>query len=385
MALSERVQTLLKTRTIGSPLKRMYSDYVSGYTQRQLISFDRLDLPGLRTVKEATIDAETQIEGTGALRWTLTEETNGLKQMCWADGKQFDLCVTDRKKTTLKLWLFIDSTDGIVCDHDAIYGAQGGQATFFFRVLDQNGGQYCWNHTLTGDGWHEIELSFNIHNGYSPDFDMHHITGFYMMFNGHVGTTIELDDLRVVEYQTDYVPSPAPDGGRLITESEYDALDGAIVQEWYGASFDTTDKMNGKSSLRCIGDATVCDFRTNVTNLNIPITHAEDVLVVWAKIKDLDTVNSIFIELNEVQDVHEYEISIPRAKFAHYGMKESNTWSKLVIPLSDMRRNLRPAQFGDGETITLRNFRYVLTANGDATYDSHIDLVYITTKTALSM
>ncbi len=385
MALSERVQTLLKTRTIGSPLKRMYSDYVSNYTQRQLISFDRLDLPGLCAVEEATIDTETQIEGTGALRWTLTEETNGLKQMCWANGKQFDLCVTDRKKTTLKLWLFIDSTDGIVCDHDSIYGAQGGQATFFFRVLDKKGGQYCWNHTLTGDGWHEIELSFNIHNGYSPDFDMHHITGFYMMFNGHAGTTIELDDLRVVEYQTDYIPVAAPDGGRLITESEYDALDGAIVQEWYGASFDTTDKMNGKSSLRCIGDATVNDFRTNVTNLNIPITHADDVLIVWAKIKDLNTVNSIFIELNEVQDVHEYEISIPRSKFAHYGMVESDTWSKLVIPLSDMRRNLRPEQFGDGETITLRNFRYVLTANGAATYDSHIDLVYVTTKAALGM
>lgn len=385
MALSEKVQALLKTRTIGSPLKRMYSDYVSNYTQRQLISFDSLDLPGLCAVPEATIDTDTQIEGRGALRWTLTEETNGLKQMCWANGKMFDLCVTDRKKTTLKLWLFIDSTDGIVCDHDSIYGAQGGQATFFFRVIDKNGGQYCWNHTLTGDGWHEIELSFNIHNGYSPDFDMHNITGFYMMFDGHAGTTIELDDLRVVEYQTDHVPSPAPDGGRLITEGEYDALDGAIVQEWYGASYDTVDKMQGKSSLRCIGDATVNDFRTNVTNLNIPITHADDVLVVWAKIKDLDTVKSIFIELNEVQDVHEYEISIPRSKFAHYGMVESDTWSKLVIPLSDMRRNLRPEQFGDGETITLRNFRYVLTANGAATYDSHIDLVYVTTKAALGM
>ena len=189
----------------------------------------------------------------------------------------------------------------------------------------------------------------------------------------------------MVEYHTDHIPSPAPDGGRLITESEYDALDGAIVQEWYGASYDTVDKMNGKSSLRCIGDATVNDFRTNVTNLEIPITYADDALVVWAKIKDLDTVDSIFIELNEVQDVHEYEISIPRAKFAHYGLTASDTWSRLIVPLSDMRRNLRPAQFGDGETITLRNFRYVLTANGDATYDSHIDLVYITTKSALGL
>jgi hypothetical protein len=303
----------------------MYSDYVPDYTQRQLISFDHIDLPGLATVPEATIDTEYAREGEGALRWVLTEETGGLKRMCWQCGEQFVLDVTDRKRTTLKLWLFVDSTDGIVCDHDAIYGEQMGQATFFFRVVDRAGGEYCWNHTLTGDGWHEIELSFNIHNGYSPDFDMHHITGFYMMFDGHAGTVIELDDLRVVEYQTDYAPAPAPDGGRLITESEYDALDGAIVQEWYGASYDTTDKMNGKSSLRCIGDATVNDFRTNVTNLEIPITYAEDVLVIWAKIKDLDTVNSIFIELNEVQDVHEYEISIPRAKFAHYGLVQSDT------------------------------------------------------------
>ena len=385
MQLSEHIQTLLSTPVIGSPLKKMYSDYVSNYTQRQLISFDRLDLPGLVTVPEATIDTEYQREGTGALRWVLPEETNGLKQMCWANGKQFHLDVTDRKRTTLKLWLFLDSTDGIVCDHDSIYGAQGGQATFFFRVLDAKGGQYCWNHTLTGDGWHEIELSFNIHNGYSPDFDMHNITGFYMMFDGHKGTVIELDDLRVVEYQTDYIPSPAPDGGRLITEGEYDALDGAIVQEWYGASYDTVDKMQGKSSLRCIGDATVNDFRTNVTNLSLPITYADDALVAWVKIKDLDTVKSIFIELNEVQDVHEYEISIPREKFAQYGLVESDTWSRLVVPLSDMRRNLRPAQFGDGETITLRNFRYVLTANGDATYDTHIDLVYIATKKALGL
>lgn len=380
MPLSQRVQALLATPSVGSPLKKMYSDYVSDYTQRQLISFDSLDLPGLCAVPEATIDTETMREGTGALRWVLSEETNGLKQMCWANGEQFHLDVTDRHRTTLKLWLFLDSTDGIVCDHDTIYGAQGGQATFFFRVLDAKGGQYCWNHTLTGDGWHEIELSFNIHNGYTPDFDMHNITGFYMMFDGHAGTVIELDDLRVVEYKTDYLPSPAPNGGRLITEGEYNALDGAIVQEWYGASYDTNDKMQGKSSLRCIGDATVNDFRTNVTNLNIPITHAEDVLVLWAKIRDLSTVKSIFIELNEVQDVHEYEISIPSDKFAYYGLTRDDTWSELRIPLSDMRKNLRVETFGNGDTITLRNFRYCLSAQGDATYDTHIDLVYVTKK-----
>jgi hypothetical protein len=136
----------------------------------------------------------------------------------------------------------------------------------------------------------------------------------------------------------------------------------------------------GKSSLRCIGDATVNDFRSIIANLSIPITYDEDLLVVWAKIKDLSTVKSIFIELNEVQDVHEYEISIPAEKFAHYGLTQNDTWSELRIPLSDMRRNLRVEQFGNGDSILLQNFRYCISARGDATYESHIDLVYITKK-----
>jgi hypothetical protein len=50
MELSKRTRELLATPAIGSPLKKMYSDYVSDYTQRQLISFDHLDLPGIAAV-----------------------------------------------------------------------------------------------------------------------------------------------------------------------------------------------------------------------------------------------------------------------------------------------------------------------------------------------
>jgi hypothetical protein len=78
--------------------------------------------------------------------------------------------------------------------------------------------------------------------------------------------------------------------------------------------------------------------------------------------------------------VHEYEISIPSDKFAYYGLTRDDTWSELRIPLSDMRKNLRVETFGNGDTITLRNFRYCLSAQGDATYDTHIDLVYVTKK-----
>jgi hypothetical protein len=196
---------------------------------------------------------------------------------------------------------------------------------------------------------------------------------------------VELDDLRVVEYHTDHVPNPAPHHGRLITEGEYDALDGAIVQEWYGACYDMQDKMQGKSSLRCVGDSSVNDFRTNVTNLNIPIVHADDVLVVWTKIKQLSTVKAIFIELNQVQDVHEYEIIIPRADYARYGLCADDTWSCLVVPLSDMRKNLRPEVFGDGASITLRNFRFNMCCEEACKFDNHIDLVYITTKAELGL
>ena len=371
----------------GSTHKKMYSDYDVKWTDTQLLSFDYDELLGhsMSSNGEWSLDTKYQKEGKAALRYTLKNDmTKELDTAIWqkrSGDQEFSFSVKDRKKTTLVLWLYIDDIDKMVCDHDAGYGRQTGQGTFFFRVLDSQGRVYCWNHTIMGSGWHEIELNFNIHNGADEQFDYNNITSFGLLFSGQAGTVIELDDLRVRVYESDYVAPAAPHHGRLITTGDYDAFDGCVVQEWYGAEFDTGDKMEGKSSFKCTGNNSNADFRSIVANLDLPMDYDSDVLVINAKVDDLTKISSLFIELNEVQDVHEYEKSFPLSELKQYGLTESGKWCELRIPLSAFSKNLQ----GGKTTVTLHNFRYVMNASGSADYVSRIDLVYLTTKAELGM
>ncbi len=383
------LQQRLKEKKQGSPLKWQFSDFVPTYTEKQLLSFDTLNYPGVRRYENNgiyEIDTTYQREGAGAMRFTMTRTDHELAEVLWDGGRSFEFSVKDRHHTTLKVWLFVDDADNFVSDHDAGYGRQAAQATFFFRVFDAQGRVYCWNHTLTGNGWHEVELTFNTHNGISPDFDYDHIVGFGLLTAAGAGTVIELDDLRVVYYTTDHIPESFPSPIRLITDGEYNALDGVIVQEWYGCCYDKEDKVFGKSSLRCEGDTSVNDFRTIIGTLDIPMSYQNDVLVFWMKIEDLATVSSLFIELNQVQDTHEYEYTaITKEKLFAYGLsKTSGEWSEIRIPLTDFKKNFRPDLFGESEDITLCNARFCISGIKGTSYVVHYDRIYLTTKDALN-
>ena len=321
-------------------------------------------------------------EGSGALRWDLdkdiTELANG--KMMQVSRGAFDYAVRNLSKSTLKFWLFVNDTDLIDCDHDAGYGKQVNQATFFFRATDKNGRTHCWNHTITDNGWHEIELSFNVHNGADADFDYEHITGFWMMFTGKKGAIILMDDLRGVEYTTDYTPADPGEGCRLITDAEYNALDGAIVQEWYGTYYDTEDFFEGKSSLCCEGDSSVNDFRIIVANTSVHLDYDADELCFAMKLNDFGAVDGIFIELNHVQDQHEYEKNFSLSEMKKYGLTAENEWCEIVIPVSDFKKNLKPSVYGDEEDILMKNFRFVISPKKGASYKVHIDHVYVRTK-----
>ena len=375
-------ELLLREDAAGSPLKKQYSDYVSTYTETQLLSFDELEAEGIETYEKLELDEDFQIEGSGAWRFTMMRDDKELTRLMWSNGSAFSFSAADTHKTTLKLWLFIDDVDKVSCDHDDVYGKrQEGQATFFFRVMDNKGRIHCWNHTLTGDGWHEIELSFNIHNGVDGQFNYENITSFGVMVAADQGTVIEFDDLHAVHYESDHVPEAAPEGGRLITDGEYDAFDGAMIQEWYGASYDLEDKKFGKSSLRAQGDSSVNDFRVIVSDLSIPVSYRNDTLVFWMKVEDLAAVDSLFIELNQVQDSHEYEKSFTKAELQSYGLSTNNgEWSEIAIPLSAFGKHLNVEKFGDTEDITLYAFRFVVGAHGNKTYDVNLDRVYLTSE-----
>ncbi len=377
-----RTKVLLNRDYVGSPLKKQYSDYVSTYVEEQLLSFDELDVPGVQLFENHSIDNDYQREGYGATRFVMTTGERKLTQLMWGKGVAFDAAVEDLKKSTLKLWVYIDNDDMIACDHDDVYGKiQKDQATLFFRLMDNKGRIHSWNHTLTGDGWHEIELSFNIHNGVDAKFDYSHIANFGVMVAADKGAIIELDDLRLVTYESDHVPEELPEGDRLITDGEYDAFDGAMIQEWYGCSYDLENKKFGNSSLRNEGDSSVNDFRTIISNLNIPMNYQNDTLVFWLKVGQLKTINYFFIELNQVQDNHEYENSFTVADLQKYGLSNvDDEWCEIRIPLREFQKKLSPDKYGNDENITLYAFRFVTYSVGSKPYEMNLDRVYLTSN-----
>ena len=367
-------QTLNYDKTVT--LKTSYSDYISDYTEEVLIPFDEGD-EGYTIQQGGYYDEEHSVDGYGALRWDLTGTYENVTRFFNPGEKTFSFDASDKNRTTIKLWLYVSDTDAVVCDHDPGYGFQKNQATFYFRAIDKTGKTHSWNHTLTNNGWHEVELSFNIHNGVSNGFDYANIESFWLGFATYGDVTVMIDDMRGVTYSTDYEPASieGEKNARLISDCESDALDGAIIQEWYGASYDLEDKVQGNSSLRNYGDASVNDFRTIVANLDIAMNPSTDVLVFSFKVADPKVLKSVFIELNEVQDTHEIEASFTLDALKQYGYTgEKDTWCEIRIPLSVFSVHL-----GDkmGNTITLKNFRFVGSASGSGTFDYHIDHIYL--------
>ena len=243
-----------------------------------------------------------------------------------------------------------------------------------------NGRNHCWNHTVTNNGWHQIELSFNVHNGVDSDFDYAHINGFWVGLMTYDDVTVMIDAMRGVTYDTDYVPQPieGEEDGRLISDCEYNALDGAIIQEWYGASYDLDDKMQGASSLHSYGDASVSDFRTIIANLDIRMDRSRDELVFSIKISTPETIESFFIELNQVQDSHEISAFFTLDDLRQYGYTGcADAWCEIRIPLSVFSVQLNP---GMGNDITLHNFRFCANATGAGSFEYNIDHIYLTEK-----
>ena len=152
------------------------------------------------------------------------------------------------------------------------------------------------------------------------------------------------------------------------------------MQEWYGTYYDTDDFVTGKSSLCCVGDSSVNDFRIIVANTDIPLSYQGDELVFTMKLDDLDAIDGLFLELNHVQDQHEYERSFSAEELKKYGLTGANEWSEIVIPLSDFKKNLKPAVYGEDEDIVMHNFRFVISPKSGKSYKVHLDRAYVRTK-----
>ena len=106
--------------------------------------------------------------------------------------------------------------------------------------------------------------------------------------------------------------------------------------------------------------------------------HAKDELVFHFKVADPKVLKSVFIELNQVQDKHEFSSSFTLDALKKYGYGgEKDTWYEIRIPLSVFTVQLGKDM---GNTVTLHNFRFVGSAAGSGTFDYHIDHIYLCEK-----
>ena len=171
--------------------------------------------------------------------------------MLGVSSAAFRADVYDRKRLTLKFWIYVN-------DMTLMEGDKGlpDHGTIYVRVSSEGGddaAEHGWNHTIEGAGWQEVELSFTCNNTYYAILkacDYRHLNYFRLFCYGRTGLEVRLDDLRLVEYRAGYTQPPAPFGGHWISTCDCTALDGVLLTEFFGASFDPGCKTGGSTSLR---------------------------------------------------------------------------------------------------------------------------------------
>lgn len=362
--------------------KDAYSNYLDhGITlhSQQLLSFDQLANSGWELASSngvASLDKENKKEGEGAIK--VLTKAKGWTTAVNTVLKPFSIDASDKRKSFIKLWVYIN--DITLLDSDKQGTAYDQQGTLYIQFSGHR-----WNHTLSGSGWHELELSFVNHN-IAPEnitsVNYKDLNSFQLRYQASPGLEIVFDDLRFVKYSSNYVVNPAPYNGRLLSNCDANELGGVVLGEWYGTSFDFENKKEGMCSLGLIGNLKHNEYRIYIGGFELPIDEEEDVLCFWLYVRNLSHTGTEgwVIELNEVQDVHEYECSFSLASENSGGIK--NGWNFVTIPINKMRKQVDVAKFGN--SILAKTLRLVVRGTNFAqNYQVAMDQVYIARKSDL--
>lgn len=338
----------------------------------QLASFDQASLEGWQFASSNGVAsaATNKKEGDGAI--SVRTQITGWTTAVEARPNTFNIDASDKQKSFIRVWVNINDITLLASDKQGeAYEEQG---TFYIQV-----GGHQWNHTVAGSGWHELELSFVNHN-VSPSaissIDYGNLNTFRIRYQGSPGLEVTFDDLRFVTYTSDYVPSPPPYNGRRLSNCDANELGGAVLGEWYGATFNFENKMEGTSSLSVKGSGEHNEYRIYIGGFEEPINEVEDALCFWLYISDLahTGVQGWTIELNQIQDVQEFQCDLPLINELNGGLE--NGWNFVTIPINRMRKQVDAAQFGP--SITAQNLRVVAPGtSADQEYEIAVDQVFI--------
>ncbi len=379
---------LLSVFTVSAANRK---DSISNYSNKgsltcreeSLCSFDDSTLLS-QTADSFTFDTKDKKEGKAsyAASFTGTDRKNVFTINNF--GKTIDMKKTENSLVTLKMWVYISDASQVKADHEDLYNNDYSKtSTLFFRITshgNQNN-SLSLNPTVWENGWQEIELDLSINYGKTNGFSAEQVTGLYMFINGKGSVTIKLDDLRVCYYSNTGYKADTSDiieGARIISTCDYDALDGVLVNEWFDSNFSEDIKHSGSSAVHSFSDASD-DQRMYFANNNIPLDRTNDYLCFWMYIDNFKNLKSLFIEANENQDIHEYEIDncLDRIYLIAKTNNYSQNWFMVQIPFSMMDENLDK---GYGDTVTLKNLRIVATAKDNTEVNTYIDSVFVATR-----
>lgn len=324
------------------------------YTEETVLSFDSMDQ--FYQTWKGHIDTSDKKEGSGSLSVDLSTENppESFKPNCFeTKDRTFKTTVTDFRKQTFKFWVYVNDIDLLVCDHDSVHDTpQKGSGTLYITLAKDSSkkDELFVMHTIEGSGWHLVEFDLNVSRDFIKFIDREkplEIGCFKIYVEALPGLKMKFDDLKKVTYKNDGYKAPQlENNGRWISTCDFDAVDGAIVSEWYGSSFDTKEKVQGSSSLQITGRQIHEDYRVVWSGMNTPCKWQNDVLHFDFYMDDPEVLGTHFEQRMQLADLEKncdcecwfyytYD-HLNRYSNGGEGLKEG--WNSIDIPCTALKR-----------------------------------------------
>ncbi|MBQ8533957.1 MAG: hypothetical protein IJ462_03910 [Clostridia bacterium] len=357
--------------------------------KKELINgFDNIN-PIFKPGTNVTMDYENQKEGDGCVSINFAGD-----KLFETENGDVKFSIKDRRRETIKMWVYINDISLLSCDHDSVYDkeqAGSGTLIFSFAESDRTSNKYRLQHTLEGNGWHLVEISFNTHNNIYEDFikvDLANIGWMSVTGQGRGALQFKFDGLTKYTYSNDgYTEPECPKNGKWISTCDYDSLDGGILTEWYASSFDLNEKVQGSSSLSLTAHKEHVDFRAVWGGLNVPINRQKDCFHFDIYISDVETIGKVLqARLSHHESGGEgsavisfgYDLANSCARAADGSKGFKNGWNSVDIPVFSMDYNIDKNYYKNGIDYRVEHVVFFWEgASEDKEYTVKYDNMYI--------
>ena len=198
--------------------------------------------------------------------------------------------------------------------------------------------------------------------------------------------------MRLCTYDNpNYTEPEAPYGGRWLTTCDYDALDGPILTEWYGAYYDLEEMVQGNASLAITGHNENVDHRVCIGIDDMAVVYAEDTICFDMYISDLSLLGvdwQIRLEHNAQAAHYSVDYNMIASSVVDDRMRSTNLkngWNHIQLPLSKTRVSIG-AEYVDQFTndLTLTQLVFYIAGTGKTEEQNYLiryDNMYVA-KTA---